>query len=112
MCEINLEPALDPLHGRIEIPEFHLREFFADQIHHLFDTHELSGVGDADPAQVPVGIDIEITPLDHGEVRLADEAAQGLVFFYAVRHARESKIVDGSPAAKAAHYLQAFHDVF
>ena len=45
-----------------------MRKFFADQIHQLTDAHTFSRIVFIDLTQIPVGVDIEITPLDHAEV--------------------------------------------
>src|SRR5258708_11846141 len=95
----------------MEIAETDLRELFPDQFHQLFYAHEFSCLACTDLAQVPVGVDVEIPPLDHGEVAVTDEFPQRLVFFHAVGHAGENKIIDTGPAAITADYPKAFHDV-
>jgi len=112
MRKIRFKFSADPLHGRIEIAELQRWEFFPDQIHQLPDTKAFPGFRDSGLAKVPVGIDIEISPLDHGEVCLPDQPAQRLVFFHAVGHAGKNKIVDGGPAPKATHDFEAVDDVF
>ena len=111
MCEVGFVFALDAFHRRIEVSEFDVGELFVDQFHELFYTYELSCFGDADLTHIPVGVDVEIAPLDHCQVCLADELAQGFVFLYAVGHSGENKIVDAGPAAVAADDFEAFHDV-
>src|ERR1700722_10373508 len=112
MGKIHFVAAADAFHGRVEIAEAQIREFFADQFHQLFYAHAFTGVGDTYLSQVPIGIDIEITPLDHREAGAADDFTQCFVFGNAIGHAGEDEIIDGGPAAKAVDDPEAFDDVF
>src|SRR5579871_3741355 len=111
VCKIEVVPASHPFHGGIEVSIAHLREFLPDKFHELPNAHAFARVGHAQLTQVPIRIDIEIPPLDHVEVRRADQLAEGFVFFDAIGHARENKIIDGCPAAEASDDAQAFDDV-
>src|SRR6185437_15554025 len=111
MCEIQLIAPFDALHGRVEVAEFYPRELLMDQLHQLFHAHAFAGFGYAQLAEVPVRIDIEIPPLDHGQVGGADEFAKGFVFVDTICHPREDEIIDAGPAAETANDAQAFDDV-
>src|SRR6201999_2728497 len=98
-------------HRRVEVAESYLRELFAEQLHELFHAQALAGLGYAQFSEIPVRIDIEIPPLDHGEISGADELAERFIFLDAIGHSRENKIIDGCPAAETADDAQTFDDI-
>ena len=75
MCEIFFKTAPDPFNGRVEITKSQTGEFFADQLLELRNTEAFPGFMYPDLSKVPVGIDIEITPLDHVQIGIDDELA-------------------------------------
>jgi len=112
MCKILFKITFDAFYGRIIIPEFKIRKFLADQVHHIPDTHELHRFSDTHPAKVPVWVYVEIPPLDHLQVGFPDNLSKGFVFGFSICHAWKNKVVDGAPSTKLMQYFQAFHNVF
>ena len=112
MREILRKISFDPFHRRIEITEFQIREFIPDLLHHKFNAHVFARICMPDLSKVPVGVDIEIPPLDHLQAGFTYEFAQRFVFFNTVCHPRKYKIIEGCPSAKAVHHFNTFNDIF
>lgn len=72
MGEIGFEISFDPFNGWIEVAKFYFWEFFMDQVHHLFYPNEITCFRNADLSEIPIRIDIEISPLYHGEIGAAN----------------------------------------
>ena len=108
MGKIHLEIPFDPLHWWIVIAVFDVWKLFLDQFHHLLDAQNIPGIRQIDAAQVPVGVDVEIPPLDHLQASVLDESTQGFVFFHRVGLAWESKVVDAGPTTVAVHNFDRF----
>src|SRR6516225_10170756 len=106
MGKIHNEIATYPLHGRIEVSEFQIREFLPDQFHELFYPHELTCIRYTDLSEVRVRIDLEISPLNHAQTCLQDQLSQRLILLHTVCHARKYKIIDGCPPIETVHYFR------
>ncbi len=108
MGKIHFKIPFDPLHWWIVITVFDLRKFFLNQLHQLLDPQDFPRVRQIDAAQVPVGVDVEVAPLDHFQARVFDESAQGFVFLHRVGLTGESKVVDARPTAVTVYNFDGF----
>lgn len=73
MGKVHFEVAFDSFDRGIEIAKFYIRKFFMDQFHKLFYTHTFAGFSYTNLAEIPVRINIKISPLNHAKVCLPDQ---------------------------------------
>src|SRR5215470_6681829 len=99
MGEIHLKFAFDSFYRWVEIAESQIRKLIPNQIHQLLYAHALAGFCHANFSQIPIGINVEIAPLDHFETGLFYKISQGLIFRNTVGHSGKYKIVNGGPAS-------------
>ena len=95
----------------IKIAIFNIRKFLMNDIHKLANAVTLTGVLNINFTEIPIGVNIEISPLNHFKIGFFDQFAQGIQFGSTIRHTRKNEIIDGSPAAHFTCYFEALNNI-